>query len=91
MKELKTIEETACRLLREGSDPVVRFRFLRDVLRVPPDSESLVNARREMLQSLWISQLKCEQREDGGWGRFHSAMKAEGRIGTTEVAVARAL
>lgn len=89
MKELKAIEETACRILREDSDSVVCFRLLRDVLKAP--SDELMNARRELLQSRWVLEFKNEQRKDGSWGRFHSAMKTKGKIGTTEAAVERGL
>ena len=91
MKEVKTIEEIAHRILQEDSDPVVRFRLLRDVLKVSLDTDTLTDARREMLQSRWILELKNEQEEDGSWGRFHSAMKTKGKIGTTEAAVERGL
>jgi len=91
MKELKVIEEMAYRILQEDPDPVVRFRLLRDVLKVPPDTNTLINARNEMLQSRWIQELESEQREDGSWGRFHSAMKTKARIVTTEAAVERGL
>jgi hypothetical protein len=91
MKELEITEETPRRILQENCDPVVRFRLLRDVLRVPRTSDALTRARREMLQSQWIIELKNEQREDGSWGRFHSAMKTKNRIWTTEAAVERGL
>ncbi len=91
MKELKTIEEIAHHILQEDSDPVVRFRLLHDVLKVPHNTDTLINARRKMLQSRWILELKNEQRKDGSWGRFHSAMKTKGKIGTTEAAVERGL
>lgn len=91
MKKPETIEETAYRILRKGSDPVVRFRLLRDVLKVPHDTDTLIDARREMLQSRWVLELKNEQRENGSWGRFHSAVKTRGKIGTTEAAVERGL
>jgi hypothetical protein len=44
-----------------------------------------------MLKSGWVRELAGEQREDGSWGRFHSATKCEGKIATTEVAVGRGL
>ena len=90
MKE-EAIEETARRILQEGSDPVVRFRLLRDVLKAPLDTDTFANARQEMLRSRWILELKNEQKEDGSWGRFHSAIKTKGKIGTTEAAVERGL
>jgi len=91
LKAQQTIEETAHRVLQESPDRVVRFRLLRDVLRVAFNSDTLVRARQEMLKSQWILELKNRQKEDGGWGRFHSAMKSEGRIMTTEAAVERGL
>jgi hypothetical protein len=91
VKELKTIEETAYHILQEDSNPVVRFRLLRDVLKVSSDTDTLANARRQMLKSRWILELQNGQREDGSWGRFHPATKAKGKIVTTEAAVERGL
>ncbi len=91
MREHKAIEETAHRILQESPDSVVRFRLLRDVLKVAPTTEALTDARREMLKSQWIRELQEEQRRDGSWGRFHSAMKSKGKIVTTEAAVERGL
>jgi len=91
VNKLGLIEDLACRVLRDDCDPVVRFRLLRDVLKMPHDSPELVDARREMLKSRWVVKLESEQREDGGWGRFHSAMKSKGKIATTEAAVERGL
>lgn len=91
LKEKQIIEETAHHIIRESPDSVVRFRLLRDVLRVTPDSDTLVHARQEMLKSRWVRQLKDAQKEDGGWGRFHSAMKSKGKPLTTEAAVERGL
>ena len=85
------IEEMAHRILQENPDPVVRFRLQRDVLKAPSDSDTLFHARQEMLKSRWVLELKNEQRKDGSWGRFHSAMKSKGKIVTTEAAVERGL
>jgi len=51
----------------------------------------LIQAKQEMLKSRWILELEKEQRADGSWGRFHSAMKTKGKIVTTEAAVERGL
>jgi hypothetical protein len=91
VKELELIEELADRILRDSCDPVVGFRLLRDVLRASRDSDEFVAARRGILKSRWVLELKREQREDGSWGRFHSAMKSKGKIVTTEAAVERGL
>ena len=85
------IKALACCILGDNCDPVVRFRLLRDVLQVHRDSAEFVDARREMLRSRWVLELKREQREDGSWGRFHSSTKTKGKIATTEVAVERGL
>jgi hypothetical protein len=61
------------------------------VLKEKPGSDVLVVARAEMLKSGWVRELASEQREDGSWGRFHSATKCEGKIATTEAAVRRGL
>lgn len=91
MKESEAIEETAYRILQENPDSVIRFRLLRDVLKTSLDTDTLINARQEMLQSRWVQELKIEQRRDGSWGRFHSATKTKRKILTTEAAVERGL
>lgn len=92
MKELELIEEVAERILGRNPDPIVRFRLLRDVLKVPSDANLVIRARQEMLKSRWVFELKSEQEEDGGWGRFHSMdSKAKRKIKTTEFGVRRGL
>jgi hypothetical protein len=91
LEELETVEAVANRILREHPNPVVRFRLLRDVLMEKPSSEVLVDARAEMLKSCWVRELASEQRQDGSWGRFHSATKSKCKIATTEVATGRGL
>jgi len=92
MTGLKTVEETAERILRENPDPVVRFRLLRDVLKVSPDADSFNQAKQEMLKSRWVVELKREQEKDGGWGRFHSMdSQSKKKIKSTENGVERGL
>jgi len=64
---------------------------LRDVKKAPPSTSTLIYAKQEMLKSRWILELKNEQRTDGSWGRFHSAVKTKGKTVTTEAAVERGL
>jgi len=61
------------------------------VLRVSFDADLLIQARQEMLKSRWVLELGQEQKEDGGWGRFHSTTRIKGKIKTTEAAVERGL
>jgi hypothetical protein len=91
LMKLSTIEETARQILQDAPEPTVRFRLLRDVIKTLPSSNMLNNARQEALISHWVAELKNEQKEDGGWGRFHSATRTKGKIATTEAAVERGL
>ncbi len=91
LKEKQAIEEMANLILQKPINSVVRYRLLRDALQVKPDSETLIDARQGMLESRWVQELEGEQRQDGGWGRFHSATRSKGEIATTEAAVERGL
>lgn len=91
MMKISTIEEIANQILQDAPDPVVRFRLLRDVIKAPPDSNTLSAARQGMLNSRWTAEVRNKQKEDGGWGRFHSAMRPQCRLATTEAAVERGL
>ncbi|MEM2118292.1 MAG: hypothetical protein QW386_04670 [Candidatus Bathyarchaeia archaeon] len=91
MNEIEQVEEAARNILLENPDAVVRFRLLRNVLKLSPSNSKLISAKQEMLQSRWVLELKKEQKEDGSWGRFHSATKTKGKILTTEAAVERGL
>ena len=65
MEDQEAIEEIAGIILHEDPDPVVRFRLLRDVLKEPPNTDTLMNTRRELLQSRWVLKLGNEQIEAG--------------------------
>ncbi|MFW9993252.1 MAG: hypothetical protein ACFFD4_14510 [Candidatus Odinarchaeota archaeon] len=86
------VEELANQLLELEPAPAVRFRLLRDVLRVSNTDGKLEEAKRSLLSSKWITELQAGQLADGSWGRFHSANTAvKKRIVTTEHAVSRGL
>lgn len=57
------MERIAHRILEEEPDHVVRFRLLREVLRLKPDSDTLVRAHKEMLKSRWVQELANEQKK----------------------------
>jgi hypothetical protein len=89
---IRIIEDTATRILDRNPDVVVRYRLLRDVLKLSPESPELQKARDELGQSQCIQQLANEQRADGGWGAFHSrSTRLKQKIASTEVGVERAL
>jgi len=61
------IHSLALQILDQQPDPVVRYRLLRDVIRLPPEAPELCRARMELDQSRWINELVAEQRVDGSW------------------------
>ncbi|MEW5825724.1 MAG: hypothetical protein AB1778_02750 [Candidatus Bipolaricaulota bacterium] len=82
----------ALELTRGTSDPVVRLRLARDVLRGSAGEERVDAARREVDTSIHVERLIAEQRPDGGWGRLHSRdTSSRSAVPTTEWAVERAL
>ncbi len=86
------IEDTATRVLEHDPDSVVRYRLLRDVLKLAPGTPELQKARDNLKQSRCIQELASEQRADGGWGAFHSrSTRLRQKIASTEVGVERAL
>ncbi|NIV29306.1 MAG: hypothetical protein GWN58_07305 [Anaerolineae bacterium] len=92
MTRASTTERTALRVLEQGAGEVVRYRLLRDVLRRPDDDPELKRARGRLDLSRCVQELEGEQREDGGWGPFHSrSTRLKQRIPSTEVGVERAL
>ncbi|RJQ07460.1 MAG: hypothetical protein C4551_06725 [Bacillota bacterium] len=54
------------------TDPVVRYRLLRDILTSDIPPTALDNAARTAWQSPQVLELAKAQHPDGGWGRFHS-------------------
>jgi energy-converting hydrogenase A subunit M len=93
MASLKTIEQSAQRILDTQPDATVRIRLLRDVLRLPAQDDAMLNAQQDVTtKSRWVQELIQEQQGDGSWGRLHSRdSQAKARIVTTEVGVERAL
>lgn len=79
-------------LIAEGADSIPKLVLLRKVLRTPAGDPETIEAHRAALQDQHVLELVAAQRNDGGWGRFHSAdSRARCRIPTTEWAVRRAL
>jgi hypothetical protein len=86
------LHETARKILDLNPDLVPKFRLMRDVLGVQPDSSEYHQAKQEMLRSKWVRQLADTQRENGIWGRFHTQdTKVKTVFPTTEFALRRAL
>ena len=92
MIELDMIEGVAKTILDADSDPVVRLRLLRDVLKQPLDNVEVKQAMISVSNSRWVQELEREQWSDGSWGRFHTVdTKVKQRIATTEDGVSRAI
>jgi len=86
------IEARANQILDQSPGPVVKHRLLRDVLRRPLSNPHLQAAHQNLNNSLNVQTLAAEQREDGGWGAFHSrSTRRKQKIPSTEVGVERAL
>lgn len=84
------ITEIARRLLELQPDPIPRYRILKDLLKRPVNDQDLLHSQQSIRKSRWFKDLSDEQRQDGGWTRFHSAdYSAKRRIQTTEAAVGR--
>jgi len=92
VNELNVIQQTARRILAANPCPVARLRLLRDVLGRPPDAPEVSEAQRGLDKSRSVQELQREQREDGGWGAFHSrSTRVKQMTASTEVGVERGL
>lgn len=86
------IVDMANEILSRSPGVVVRYRLLRDILCKESDDNNLMYAKISVDSSTGIKELAAEQREDGGWGAFHSMnTHRKQRTLTTEMGVERAL
>ncbi len=89
---ISIVEDTAIRIMEHNPDSVVRYRLLRDVLRLAPESPELKKAKDDLKRSRCVQDLADEQWADGGWGAFHSrSSRLKQKVASTEVGVERAL
>lgn len=92
MRLISEIKLRAHMLLEMNPSPVVKLRLLRDVLHVPTDHAQLQSVSSLIDQSRQVQLLIEEQRNDGGWGAFHSrSSTSKQKTASTEVAVERAI
>ena len=90
MVDLPDIQTIGEKLLSLDPDPVPRYRILRDVLHVSPQSAEYAAAETAARESKWVQMLAEEQHPDGSWGRFHTEdTKRNQKIPTTQFAVSR--
>jgi hypothetical protein len=86
------IESLGRRLLEGQPNVIVRYRILRDILRLPLACADLETARTQILSHPWVEELASEQYPDGTWGCFHSMdSTVKTRFLTSETAIRRAL
>ena len=84
----KELLEIAEHILESDPDPVVRYRLLKDILKLPRNDEIIIRAKKDIFGNKWVKQLQEEQWEDGSWGRFHSQdTELKQKISTTEFGV----
>jgi hypothetical protein len=92
MKSRSDIQLIAKKLLEMQPSPVAHLRLLREVLMLDPNHETIRAASKQLEQSRHVRLLRHEQRQDGGWGAFHSRSTAsKQKTPSTEVAVERAI
>ncbi len=92
MTSLQYARALAKGLLAMEPSPIVRLRLLRDVLGSNLDQGEWRSLIEIVNQSPHVRLLADEQRDDGGWGAFHSRRSSvKRRIATTEIAVERAI
>jgi hypothetical protein len=92
MIDISTITLVGHNLIDQTTQPIPRWRILRDVLRLSMDDPLTMEAKEAALQSRWVTELRETQLPDGSWGRFHSRDSSlKQRFPTTELAIRRAL
>ena len=88
---LADLLQAARSLLASNPEPILAYRLLREVLRLPPGDPELSWVKKAALQGKWVRQLEQSQLSDGSWGRFHSQdTKKKTVFRTTEEAIDRA-
>ena len=86
------ISELANRVLASKPNEIVKFRILRDGLRLSAESREISALKLQLAQLHWVKELAQEQQSDGSWGRFHSAdAKNKKKFPSSEIAIRRAL
>jgi len=86
------IDPLAKGLFTISTEPVVRYRLARDVLKPPPHSPELSRLREGALHARWACELAAAQHGDGSWGRFHTRDSRErSLLPSMEFAIQRAL
>lgn len=78
--QLDIIKETTAKILEQTPEVVVRYCLHRDVLKLSPDAPEMQAAKENLKLSRCIQDLASEQREDGGWGAFHSSLEMLARL-----------
>lgn len=90
--KLKDIKQTANYILELCSDPIVKYRLMKDVFIVQPDDTEFQNVKKGIMDTVLIKRLTQEQKKDGGWGIFHTnPYRITKPDPSTEVAIYRAL
>ncbi len=88
---LADLQHAASELLASNPEPILAYRLLHEVLRVPPADPELVKVKELAVKSKWLRQLEGSQLPYGSWGRFHTQdTKKKTVFRTTEEAIDRA-
>lgn len=84
---MATVEE----LIKANTEPIPKYRLMRDVLKLKTDNIELIDAKSEVLQTKWVKEIVNLQWDDGSWGQFHSMSQLSSSVMTTEYALRRLL
>lgn len=57
MKSIKDIENAAFDIIRQNADPPVKYRILRDILRLPDGDLLLSKTKEEMIAGKWVNHI----------------------------------
>ena len=79
-------------LLELNPSPAAKLRLLRDIIQISPRNPELQSTIADINHSKQVRILLDEQKEDGGWGAFHSrSTTSKAKIASTESGVERAI
>lgn len=76
-------------LLKYDMDPVPKYHILRDIMKLPPDHDRMIKAKKDVLGTKWVKDIVEFQQDNGSWGYFHSLSSYDKYTITTEQALRR--
>jgi hypothetical protein len=92
MSDLHDVINTGKLLLDRQTNPVIRHKILKDILKTEKNDQELKVLKAAVIDSPLVKELEDEQLYDGSWGRFHwKDYSVRNKFPTTCIAIDRAL